>query len=73
MAGCTSERLMRLLGLQGLRRGKSVRTITSDSAAPYPLDCVNRLSKASRPNELWVPDFRLPDIGGKRCLTLCRR
>lgn len=57
VARCTVERLMRRLGLQGVRRGKIVRTTRSDPAAMCPLDKVNRQFKASRPNELWVSDF----------------
>lgn len=57
VARCTVERLMRRLGLQGARRGKTVRTTISDSKAPCPLDKVNRQFKADRPNQLWVSDF----------------
>jgi len=57
IARCTVERLMKRLGLQGVRRGKVVRTTISDMKAPYPLDRVNRQFKAERPNELWVSDF----------------
>ena len=57
VARCTVERLMRAMGLQGARRGKTVRTTTPDTSAPCPLDHVNRQFKASRPNELWVSDF----------------
>ena len=57
VARCTVERLMRRLGLRGVRRGKVVRTTFSDSAAPCPLDRVNRQFKADRPNQLWVSDF----------------
>jgi putative transposase len=57
VARCTVERLMRRLGLQGVRRGKSVRTTWSDAKAPCPLDRVNRQFNAERPNQLWVSDF----------------
>lgn len=57
VARCTVERLMRRLGLQGVRRGKVVRTTLSDAATPRPLDRVNRQFKADRPNQLWVSDF----------------
>lgn len=57
VARCTVEQLMRAMGLQGARRGKTVRTTTPDTSAPCPLDHVNRHFKASRPNELWVSDF----------------
>jgi len=42
IARCTVERLMRGLGLQGVIRGKPVKTAISDKAAPGPLDQVNR-------------------------------
>ena len=57
VARCTVERLMRLSNLRGVRRGKVVRTTISDRAVPCPLDRVNRLFKADRPNQLWVSDF----------------
>ncbi len=57
VARCTVERLMRRLGLCGVRRGKVVRTTFGDTAAPCPLDRVNRQFKANRPNQLWVSDF----------------
>jgi transposase InsO family protein len=57
VARCTVERLMRLAGLRGVRRGKSVRTTVPDAKAPCPLDRVNRQFQAQRPNELWVADF----------------
>ena len=57
VARCTVERLMRRLGIHGARRGKTVRTTISDTAAPCPLDHVNRQFKAARPNQLWVSDF----------------
>jgi transposase InsO family protein len=33
VARCTVERLMKFLGLQGIRRGKVVRTTTGDATA----------------------------------------
>ena len=57
IARCTVERLMRRLGFQGVRRGKVVRTTVSDARAPCPLDRVNRVFRADRPNQLWVSDF----------------
>ena len=57
VARCTVERLMRVAGLRGVRRGKSVRTTVPDAKAPCPLDRVNRQFQAQRPNELWVADF----------------
>ena len=60
VARCTVERLMRRQGLQGVRRGKVVRTTISNSKAPCPLDRVNRQFRAERPNQLWVSDFSAP-------------
>ena len=57
VARCTVERLMRLHGLQGVRRGKRQRTTVPDAKLPCPLDRVNRHFKADRPNALWVTDF----------------
>ena len=57
VARCTVERLMRRLGLRGVRRGKVVRTTVGDSKAICPLDRVKRHFSAERPNQLWVSDF----------------
>jgi transposase InsO family protein len=57
VARCTVERLMRRLGLRGVIRGKGVRTTMPDAKAPCPLDKVNRVFRADRPNRLWVSDF----------------
>ncbi len=57
VARCTVARLMRELGLQGVIRGKPVRTTVSDKAAPCPLDHVNRQFHAPAPDRLWLSDF----------------
>ena len=57
VARCTVERLMKCLGLQGVRSGKVVRTTIGDMTAARPLDRVNRQFKADRPNQLWGSDF----------------
>jgi len=57
IARCTVARLMRVMGLQGIIRGKPVKTTVSDKAAPCPLDRVNRHFKAPAPNMLWLSDF----------------
>ena len=57
VARCTVARLMRRMGLQGVIRGRRVRTTVSDRAAPCPLDRVNRQFQPPRPNVLWVSDF----------------
>jgi transposase InsO family protein len=57
VARCTVARLMKKMALQGVIRGRRVRTTVSDKAAPCPLDRVNRRFRAPRPNMLWVSDF----------------
>ena len=57
VARYTVERLMRVMGLDGVIRGKAIKTTTPDKAAPCPLDHVNRQFHAPAPNRLWVSDF----------------
>ena len=57
IARCTVARLMKKMSLQGMIRGKRVRTTVSDKATPCPLDHVNRQFQVPRPNMLWVSDF----------------
>jgi putative transposase len=57
VARCTVERLMQDMGLQGVVRGKPVRTTVGDKATPCPLDHVNRQFHAPMPNVLWLSDF----------------
>jgi putative transposase len=57
VARCTVERLMNVLGLQGIRRGKKWKTTTADPAAARPADLVQRRFNPTRPNALWVADF----------------
>ena len=57
IARCTVERLMKVMGLQGVVRGKKVITTNPDTAQPCPDDKVNRAFVADMPNELWVSDF----------------
>ncbi|VFU08875.1 transposase (fragment) [Methylocella tundrae] len=57
VARCTVGRLMRNMGLQGVIRGKPVKTTVQDKAAPCPLDRVNRQFHAPAPNRLWLSDF----------------
>lgn len=56
-ARCTVERLMRSLGLEGVRRGKRCITTIPDELANKPLDLVNRQFTAAQPNQLWVADI----------------
>ncbi len=57
LARCTVERLMRDIGIEGVRRGKKIKTTWSDKALPCPMDRVNRQFRATMPNQLWVSDF----------------
>jgi putative transposase len=57
VARYTVERLMTDLGLQGVIRGKPVRTTMQDKAAACPQDHVNRQFHAPAPNMLWLSDF----------------
>ena len=57
VARCTVGRLMRQMGLQGVVRGRKVRTTVSSPAVACPLDRVNRQFHAPRPNALWLSDF----------------
>ena len=59
VARCTVERLMKRLGLQGVRRGAKRRTTISDASQQRPLDLVNRQFIATRPNQLWVDRYYL--------------
>jgi putative transposase len=57
VARCTVERLMKSMGLQGVVRGKTIKTTRSDKSTPCPLDHVNRKFHAPCPNQLWLSDF----------------
>jgi len=57
VARCTVERLMKRLGLQGIRRGKKCRSTIADDSLYRPTDKVNRQFTAVRPNQLWVADI----------------
>jgi len=57
VARCTVERLMRSMGLCGAVRGKTKRTTVASDHDVRPLDLVQRVFKAERPNRLWVADF----------------
>ena len=49
-------RLMRSLGLRGVKRGKRVFTTKSDPAGRRPTDLVQRHFRADAPRSLWVVD-----------------
>ena len=74
VARCTVGRLMQTMGLQGVIRGKPVRTTISDKAAPCPLDHVNRQFQAAAAER--AVGLRLHvcrDLGGLRLCRLCHR
>ncbi len=50
-------RLMRTAGIEGVRRGRQVRTTRPDPAAPRHPDLVKRDFTAKAPNQLWVTDL----------------
>ncbi|MHA2414035.1 IS3 family transposase [Mycobacterium avium] len=50
-------RLMRAAGIEGVRRGKRVRTTKADPAAARHPDLVKRNFTATAPNQLWVTDL----------------
>lgn len=56
VARCTVSRLMKVMGLAGVRRGKKVRTTVSRKAEAAH-DRVKRQFVAERPDQLWVADF----------------
>jgi len=58
VARCTVERLMKRLGLEGVKRGSAkCWTTVSDEELDRPLDLVNRQFVARRPNQQWVADI----------------
>ena len=60
-ARCRVRRLMREMGLVGASRGRAWTTTTqSQPRAEQPADLVDRHFTATRPNQLWVGDFSVP-------------
>jgi putative transposase len=57
VARCTVARLMRELGLQGVRRGKKVRTTIPGRDGQRAGDLLNRDFTAAAPNRRWVAGF----------------
>jgi len=57
VARCTVERLMKKLGIQGVKRGKGYKTTVADDSLARPLDLVQRDFMATHPNQLWVADI----------------
>lgn len=57
VARCTTERLMRSLGLQGVRRGKKIRTTVPGKDGHRAGDLLRRDFTAPAPNRRWVAGF----------------
>ncbi len=57
VARCTVERLMKKLGMQGVRRGKKCWTTLSGDLLDRLTDKVSRQFVAIQPNQLWVADI----------------
>ena len=57
VAFCTTDRLMRDLGMNGVRRGKAVRTTVPARDGHRAGDLLNRDFTAPAPNTRWVADF----------------
>jgi putative transposase len=57
VARCTVARLMRELGLRGVRRGRQIRTTVPAETGSRPVDLVQRDFHALAPNRLWVADL----------------
>jgi putative transposase len=57
VARCTVERLMRQLGIAGVRRGRKVRTTVRDDRHERAGDLLHRDFTAPAPNRRWVADF----------------
>ena len=57
VARCTIERLMRDLGLSGIKRAKAPNTTRSAPREQCPADLVDRHFEAFAPNRLWVADI----------------
>jgi putative transposase len=50
-------RLMRIMGIRGVSRERTVRTTVRDDTAPRAADLVKRDFTADRPNRLWLTDI----------------
>ena len=77
VARCTVERLMKALGLQGVRRGRVKRTTIADPATARPQDLVQRRFGPTAPNQLWVADIThvvdVVGVGLRRVRDRCVR
>ena len=57
VAFCTVDRLMRQQGMNGVRRGKGVRTTVPAKDGRRAGDLLNRNFTAAAPNLVWIADF----------------
>jgi putative transposase len=57
VASCTVDRLMRQLGMQGVRRGKTPRTTIPSTGGTRAADLLQRDFTAPAPNRVWITDF----------------
>lgn len=57
VAACTVDRCMRVLGRNGVRRGKAVRTTIPGKDGHRAGDLLDRDFTADAPNRVWVADF----------------
>jgi transposase InsO family protein len=57
VAHCTVDRLMRELGMQGVRRGKTPRTTIPGTDGRRAGDLLDRDFTAPAPNRVWIADF----------------
>jgi transposase InsO family protein len=57
VAHCTVDRLMRELGMEGVRRGKTPRTTIPGKHGTRAGDLLDRDFTAPAPNRVWIADF----------------
>jgi putative transposase len=57
IAACTVDRCMRILGVEGVRRGKKVRTTIPGKDGRRAGDLLDRDFTAPAPDRVWVADF----------------
>lgn len=57
VARCTVARLMKILGIRGVRRGRRTITTIPGDVLDRPRDAVNRDFNVAHPNTLWVADL----------------
>ena len=66
---CAVERLMRDLGIGGVRRCRRVRTTIAGPESERPGDFVERQFSASGPNRLWVADITYVPVANGHVYT----